>query len=462
VLEIFLYGGISPWETFYTVEQYGRPDDPTFPKQQIHTFLDDGPSSIKKALDSCGASAVSPLGAPFATDALGVQVNLGPFAHVFSQRPDIADRTRLLVQQHRLEPHEAAVPQALTGRPVGQPSAAGLGSHIQRYFREKEAQSGRSAPYSYLFATGGITSDNVDAAVSTGAHPGDARPLKITITNAAGFTRLLARGQVSSAGDPALYDELMQVYVDQYRQRLRFPGRDGTVRSRRFNELALAVDTVGRVATIREVLPDTLFTVRPGESCGRVNPMNVPGMSLNAARHLLMHPTESARYVCVSDIGLFQASGGGGYDTHTDNSHDTAQNLLNVLNDLFSIIKKPGEVDATKLDLNDTLIVLNTEFGRTPTAQDGGSGRNHWPYGYVTAMIGGPITSAERGIFGSIGPDGRAGLSVTPAQNRIGALLALGIWPFSPESFAVADSPGAGNELGAALDVTARVLGIQL
>src|SRR5690606_27307438 len=109
-----------------------------------------------------------------------------------------------------------------------------------------------------------------------------------------------------------------------------------------------------------------------------------------------------------------------------------------------------------KLDLDDTLIILNTEFGRTPWRQ-GQTGRNHHPYGYVTAFIGGPT---RKGIAGAIGEDGRAaGEIVTPAQNRIAALLALGIWPFAHGGFAVSDVAGATGELDAAQRTLATCLG---
>ena len=42
-----------------------------------------------------------------------------------------------------------------------------------------------------------------------------------------------------------------------------------------------------------------------------------------------------------------------------------------------------GEANPSKIDLDKTMIVLNQEFGRTPGAQDGRFGRNHWPYGYA-------------------------------------------------------------------------------
>ena len=159
--------------------------------------------------------------------------------------------------------------------------------------------------------------------------------------------------------------------------------------------------------------------------------------------------------MCVSDVGLFEASGGGGYDTHTDNARDTATNFDNMLKSLLGIINAPGETNPNKISLDDTLIILNTEFGRTPRAQ-GTTGRNHHPYGYVTAFIGGPTT---KGVSGAIGPNGQADMYATPAQNRIAALLALGIWPFSPEAFAVSDVPSATGEVDAALKAMQMCLG---
>ncbi|HLU65509.1 MAG TPA: DUF1501 domain-containing protein, partial [Kofleriaceae bacterium] len=355
--------------------------------------------------------------------------------------------------------HEAAVPQALTGKPLGQPSAAGLGAHIQRYFLER-ADASRAAPFSYLLASGGIPGDNVSAATATGVHPGVARPLAINITNAERFAELLGRAEVGPLDARDRYDQLMQVYVEQTRARLRWGGAGEPVRAPRFTDLSLAAASVGEVDAIAAVMDGSLFVPVEGLLCGDASPLDVPAMSLNAARHLLTHPTQPARYVCVSDIGILEASGGGGYDTHTRNSHDTARNFDNLLRHLDSIINQPGEADPQKLDLDRTLVILNTEFGRTPYPQDGGSGRNHHPYGYVTALIGGPIREGQAGIFGAIGPDGVAEEHAAPAENRIAALLALGIWPFSPEAFAVSDVPGAGTEEAAAALVLERLLGV--
>ncbi len=461
VLEVFLYGGLSPWETFYMVEEYGRPDDAQFPNQQYYAFLGGGSGSVENALSDCLFPDGEAHGSFFATDANGASVQLGPFAHRLRGRTDLIDRMRIIVQRHNLEPHEAAVPQALTGQPLGRPSAAGLGAHIQRFFAER-APASRAAPHSYLFAVGGLAGDNVSAAAATGFHPGIARPLSINITNVEGFSDLLARDEVGAARER--YDQLMDSYVDQYRDRLRWPGDQERVRSAAMTDVEQAVATVKNVDAIANVMDPSLFQARAGQACGDNRSFDIPGMSLEAARHLLTHPSEPASYVCVSDIGLFEASGGGGYDTHTRNSADTARNFDNLSRNLLAIINEPGENDPSKLDLDDTLIILNTEFGRTASPQGGGDGRNHHPYGYTTAFIGGPITNAEKGIFGAIGPDSTASSdnAATPAENRIGALLALGIWPFAQEAFAVSDVRGALSEEDAALKATARILGITL
>jgi len=452
VLEIFLYGGISQWETLYFVRNYGTPTDPLYPNTQYYAFA----AENQAAMTSCGAVDQA---RPFGLDANGAMVELGPFAAKLWNRADVVARMRLVVQRHNLAPHEAAVPQALTGRPVGQPNAAGLGAHVQRARIDQNAMPGRASPYSYVFATGGFSSDNVAAAAASGNHPGAARPLLIKTDNVAGFTRLLQRNTVGASR--ANTDALVGAYVDQYNARLTWPNR-GRVRSARSDDLVAAYQTTKNVDGIHAVLTEDLFATRSGTSCGNTQTTDIPSMGLNAARHLLTHPTEPASYVCVSDIGLYEASGGGGYDTHLDNARDTSTNFDNLLGSLLDLIDVPGGNDATKISLDDTMIILNTEFGRMPVPQMKGtssSGRNHHPHGYATVFIGGPITTAHKGVYGAIGPDGLATTFATPAENRIAALLALGIWPFSPEAFAVSDVPGATTEIAAASQVMTKFLG---
>lgn len=448
VLEVFLYGGLSPWETLYLVRDYGKPTDPEFPDSQFYAL----PNGTAAALTKCGLTDVPRV---FGADANKATVELGPFAQRLWDRADVVARMRLVVQRHNLEPHEAAVPMALTGRPVGQPNAAGLGTHIQRARQLAGATPDRASPQAYVFATGGVSSDNVAAAAASGTHPGGARPVLIKTDNAAGFTDLLARTTVG--GNRAHHDALVGAYLEQYRARLSWPDV-GPVRSARTDDLEVAFRTAGNSDAIRGVLTSDLFEERAATACD-VTRRSLPLMGLTAARKLLTHPTEPASYVCVSDTGLYEASGGGGYDTHRSNARDTATNFDHMLQALLGAINAPGEADPSKISLDDTLVILNTEFGRTPYVQTF-DGRNHWPYGYVTAFIGGPIGTEHKGISGAIGRDALAGDgAASAAENRIAALLALGIWPFAGEGFNVADVPEATSELDAAERAIAKFLG---
>lgn len=463
ILECFLYGGLTLWESFYCVKEYGTADDPepSFRNTQLYTFFNAKSTKLVTALKACGTLApdgdLFSLVKPFAKDALGAQVNFGPLLPLFSARPDLVARTRLVVNRHDLEPHEAAIPFAMCGRRLGSPTMASLGAHIQRWALEHDTTNRRS-PFSYAFASNYFPSDNVRATVANGVHPGSARPLFIKVDDASRLTSLIARGTVGE--HRAEYDALLDVYVQQYRDRLKFAGAGMPLRSPKLGDVAQGAASVRDADAVAKVFDPALFTKVTDTFCGDTN-LNVPAMSLRLATHLLTHPTEPARWCCFVDPGLKTADGGGGYDTHAENSHTQARNFTNFLTYLLKYINAPGENDPAKIDLDKTMIVLNMEFGRSPTAQDGGQGRNHWPYGYVQIYIGGSIGPAQAGIYGAIGPDGYApdGMYTTPAENRIACLLAMGIWPFSPDAFGVGDVQNVSNEIDAVVSVTQRVLG---
>jgi hypothetical protein len=455
ILEVFMYGGVSPWETFYASEDFGK-DDARF----LYAFYD----RTIEACAGCGYEAsADKLLTPFATDSAGKQVFLGPFLAPLLARPDVVERMRVVINRHDLEPHEAAIPLAICGRTLGSPSMASLGTHVQRYFVDRDTTA-RGAPYSYGFATAGgfIPTDNVLSLVATGLHPGSARPLLIKVDNVSRLNELLDRTAVGEKSDRDKYDALMRAYFAGYESKLRF-GADGpALRASRFHELLQASRSIENAGSVKDVLDPSLFVKVPGKSCEDESDINVPAMSLKIAAHLLTHPETPARHCCVIDTGLNEADGGGGYDTHEEMTFTQARNLKNLLTNLLAHVNKPGEGDASKIDLDKTMIVLNQEFGRTPAAQDGGFGRNHWPYGYAQIYIGGPITKAERGVYGSIEETGRANIFTTPTENRIAALLAMGIFPFDSAAFSNSDVQGQSNDGLAIADATRRIRGVEV
>lgn len=451
ILEVFMYGGVSPWETFYCSETYGKND-----KKFLYTFYD----RTIEATKVCGYDPAAPLLTPFGNDSAGKPVFLGPFLRPLLDRPDVLDRMRVVINRHTLEPHEAAIPLAISGKTLGSPSMASLGAHVQRYFVEQETGS-RTAPYAYGFATAGgfIPTDNVLALVATGLHPGAARPLLIKVDNVNRLNTLLDRASVGGLSEREKYDALMQVYFAQYESELRFKKEGEALRASKFRELSQATKSVMGSQSVKDVLDPALFVKLPGEACGETNEINVPAMSLRLATHLLTHPVSPAKHCCVVDTGLEEADGGGGYDTHREMTFTQSRNLNNLLVNLLARINKPGENDPNKIDLNKTMVILNQEFGRAPTAQNNGFGRNHWPYGYMQVYFGGPIRSGQKGVYGSIEESGQAVTFTTPTENRIASLLALGIWPFDPAGFSNSDVQNQSDDAGAIVDVTKRVLG---
>jgi uncharacterized protein (DUF1501 family) len=195
---------------------------------------------------------------------------------------------------------------------------------------------------------------------------------------------------------------------------------------------------------------------------------NIPGTAIRTAAFLLSRPSsDAARYVCVVDSGLIEAAAGGGYDTHSARHVDTtSRNLWNTLSALAEVIQDPTQpADPNKINLSDTMIVLTTEFGRTPSRI--GNGRDHWPNGYVNVLIGGPITTA--GIAGAIqDASGNADPMrvFSPTDIRAAALLTVPLDPFADGVYGVGDvsnslrSAGTGGEDLTSENIRQEILGI--
>ena len=432
VLELFLYGGLGPFESFYVVEDYGLGTDPNFPNEQWHLFEQNHQFTFAQCF--VGDEVLQ----PFATDALGKTVNLGPIVAPLRARPDMLARMRILVQRHDLEPHEAAIPMALSGQRLGSARMCGVGASVQHYAQDRDT-SGRVVPYSYvLYPDTEISTDNLRAASTVGLHPGSSRPLDLRITSNSSLPTQLSRAVLGDRREQ--YDALVGYYVAQQNARYTSGLAGGQVRSRGLDDHAFATRVMQNAQQLSDVLPADVLAQQSGMQCGDRSDTDTTAMGLTMAAHLLTHPDTPARHVTVVDGGLIPATGGGGYDTHTGHLADTSRNLLNTLEALVALVNEPGEGDPAKIDLDKTMIVLNTEFGRTPFVQAGsGDGTNHHPYGYVTVLIGGPVNSDQAGIVGAIGPDGWADRYVTPIEARAAVLAAMGIYPFSQEAFAIGD-----------------------
>jgi len=450
VLEIFMYGGLGPFESFYVVPDRNGPNDPLHPNQQWHLFADQHASVF-------ACTGLDPVDwiQSYAVDAAGQRVSLGPTTAPLRARPDLLDRMRVLVQHHEAEPHEAAIPLALSGQRLGSPRMAGMGTAAQRFHQARDGGE-RTVPYSYvLIPATEIATDNLRAASAVGLHPGSARPLTLRMVDGGDIAGAMARQSVQ--GRREAHDALLDHWASQTQRRLDRAG--ASQRSRALEDYRAMLGGLRDHQSLAALFPASLQGPFGSLVCGQ-EATDLTKQGLRNAVNLLTHPTSPARHVTVVDGGLIPAAGGGSFDTHDTHLRDTTRNLVSLLETLTSLVNEPGEGDPGKLDLDRTLIILNTEFGRTPFEQEGSErGTNHHPYGYVQVMFGGPIGPDQAGLVGAIGADGWASEYVTPVEARCAALVAMGIYPFTNESFAIGDIRDFGNEREGLVWLTEHVLG---
>ncbi len=457
VLELFLTGGVNPWDSFYVVPEFGDPAAGG-PRAGSMWWTYQEPygeePTVPEMFAACGGGAQELL-QPFAADSAGRTVHLGPFVLALRERPDLLARMRVVVMRHSQAPHETAIPLSLCGHRFGSPRMASTGTHVQRFHQER---SPRVPPHAYVLYPGLFDLDAFSADVGTalGLHPGVARPLELSLRFMDRLATQLGRTQVP--GDLARYDRAVDHYTAIQRRRLTTPGRDGTVRAPAFEDFEFARRSMAGSPELTDLFPEALLGTRPGEACGYDNDLDDTEHGLAVATRLLTHPTTPARWVTSIDGGLEGASGGLAYDTHNRHVAEGGRNLTHAMRRLVRRINEPGEGDPDKLDLDRHLVVVSTEFGRTPY-KEGEDGLDHWPGGYVQVLLGGPIGPDQAGVVGAIGEDGVATDWVTPAEFRAGMLQAQGIWPFSPEAFAVGELRGGETGLDAAMALRERLWG---
>jgi hypothetical protein len=451
VLEVFLTGGLGPFESFYVVPEYGRPDDRHFPSQQWWQFE---PDHARYFGEICRFPSRVDLLSPFAVDALGRTVQLGPLALALRARPDVLARMRVVVCAHDQVPHEPAAPLSMCGLPLGSPRTASTGAHVNRYFQEREPDSG--TPHAVVLdSVLPASADYWSFATRTGLHPASSRPLLLRLGGVVDLVDQLAR---TGVGDRrAAVDGLRSALASQLEGRMvdatGAPLRSAAVAAHRHAIVGLAgADALANVLTPEMLEP------RLSAACDGPLALDIFGAGLSAAVGMLTHPTSPARYAAVIDHGLTPTNDNVSLDGHDRHLELHARNLPHTLRSVMDRLNEPGEGDPTKLDLDDTVVAFTTEFGRTPHGQpDSDQGTDHHPYGFVQVLIGGPVAP---GIVGALGPDGIAVDPVTPAELRAGLLASLGMWPFTGDSFSAGDVPGATSDPDAFRRVVGRVLGV--
>lgn len=476
VLELYIAGGLNAFDTFYTVPEFGQGDF-----RFMHVFDEAAPASaglqdedtLQGRWDMC-ATGFDQMTMPFgAADGGGNDLHLGPWTWPFWSRPDVIARMRVVVTAHDQFAHGSATPKALTGLNLGNPRLAGLGTAIQRYFTENEDANGgggiRAAPYSYVLNPAGFPF-NMSSASAVGSHPGSARPLLVTVEPDSELTNLLARTAID---DPEAFDNAIAHYRAEYADRLKSFGHGTPARSVERDNYDFSAFARENAPVLTDILRPDLFNsiAPPGQLCtANVDaPDNVPAMQARLAASLLTRQQNAARHVLWIDAGL-EPSVFGGHDVHTASIRTNSTNYPATFSALLDQIVDPTNArpgDENRIDLDRHMVLISTEFGRTPVQQGNGTGTNHHPGGYAQIFIGGPMSHASLpnnligpSVYGELTEtDGYAATGISPAQSRMMVLQTLGIYPFSNESYNVSDG-GFIDEVDAATSIRDQFLGL--
>ncbi|MBI1372053.1 MAG: DUF1501 domain-containing protein [Phycisphaera sp.] len=152
---------------------------------------------------------------------------------------------------------------------------------------------------------------------------------------------------------------------------------------------------------------------------------HICGTSTLLARKLTEAGVPLATVYCSA--GDLNGSVGAHFDTHADNFNRLKNQMLPPLDQAMSALlddlQQRGRLD-------DTLVVLLTEFGRTPKI-NGGAGRDHFPNCYSVAFAGGGVSRGL--VYGASNVTGAepAELGCGPADLHATIFSALGIDPRS-------------------------------
>lgn len=129
--------------------------------------------------------------------------------------------------------------------------------------------------------------------------------------------------------------------------------------------------------------------VKIRESYGR----HIGGQSLLLARRLTEAGVPIVQVCCAA--GDLNGASGDMWDTHSDNFNRLKNRLLPVFDVGTSALLQDLSDRET---LDETLVVVLTDFGRTPRI-NAGAGRDHYPNVYSIAMAGGGIKGGQ--VYGS-------------------------------------------------------------
>ena len=142
-----------------------------------------------------------------------------------------------------------------------------------------------------------------------------------------------------------------------------------------------------------------------------------------------------ARRLVKNDVRFVEVNLGG-WDTHDNNFERVAENAATLDDGLSALLQ---DLNSEGL-IDETLVVVATEFGRTPTIQADRNGRNHYPQAFTCLLAGGGIKGGFR--YGKTDKEGREVIEnmVTVPDFNATIAMAMGL-PIEEEAVSPSGRP---------------------
>lgn len=430
VLEIFCQGGLSHEESLWMYSSDSRSYHSAAsgnPKYSAPNWTDidtglGSASLVRASLDTSAGQYFSRMFRPITSPRMRDSGFLG----IPLLDPALSDRMRVVALHHDQPPHVAAVPFALGGLTIGRPRRAGLGAAIEAAHGTGDPAS----PLSYVLY-GDKGRGTAFHAAAYGEHEAPYMPVLLEFGTSASANDFAE--QFHARRDEAA-DALWAHYQSAYAAKLdgsRSAGHDAYQAAAA--RLAAGQDLADKWTGIDFQVTETGYGGSPSSSASTSSSTNYTRSMLRAAAELLSSGgAAQARYVCVVDSGV-----GLDYDHHeASNDADVGRNLATVqAGSIWSTLDELADLcHSGAIDLDDTLVVINTEFGRwTRGTEAQHYGSDHNPEGYAVAVLGGPVaTSGVGGAMsgGDATNDAAFGSKYTPTDLHAALLAAAGIDPY--------------------------------
>jgi len=213
------------------------------------------------------------------------------------------------------------------------------------------------------------------------------------------FEPLMVRGDLDKPDELTIPDFMLREGMEHARLSRRRDLLDGLNRWQRESERSQATldryDTYQQRAFSLLVSPKSkqAFDItREPQSVRDRYGHDINGQSVLLARRLV---EAGVPFVCVHWIGR-KVGAGLSWDTHSDNFGQLKNVLLPAFDACYSALL--GDLDARGM-LDETLVVVNAEMGRTPKIGDpragGAAGRDHWDHCMSALFTGGGIRGGQ-------------------------------------------------------------------